>query len=137
MYAFWYLPMYVTYAIILAHVRDHVPRFYGNDRTLTCFKVVQFSQAFASRYAVIVLTLLWAVLTLFVTLCIIVCLCNYDLFRFNFLLFHFVFLFYFILVRFLLYSIIFFLLGFVIEISLHFVCRSVLYSICYFEVIVF
>ena len=27
-YAFWYLPTYATYAKILAHVRDHVRRFY-------------------------------------------------------------------------------------------------------------
>ena len=31
---FWYLPTYVTYAKILAHVRDHVRQFYGNCRTL-------------------------------------------------------------------------------------------------------
>ena len=33
-YAFWYLPTYVTYVKILAHVRDHVQRFYGNCQTL-------------------------------------------------------------------------------------------------------
>ena len=29
-YMFWYLPTCVTYAKILAHVRDDVERFYGN-----------------------------------------------------------------------------------------------------------
>ena len=33
-YAFWYFPMYVTYAKILARVRYHVQGFYGNCRTL-------------------------------------------------------------------------------------------------------
>ena len=31
---FGYLPMYVTYAKILAHVRDHVRRFYSHCQTL-------------------------------------------------------------------------------------------------------
>ena len=31
---FWYLPKYVTHTKILAHVCDHVRRFYGNCRTL-------------------------------------------------------------------------------------------------------
>ena len=30
MYAFWYLPTNVMYTKILAHVCDHVQRFYGN-----------------------------------------------------------------------------------------------------------
>ena len=34
-YAFWYLPMYVTYAKIVAHVRDYVQWFQGNCRTLS------------------------------------------------------------------------------------------------------
>ena len=33
-YAFWYLPTYVTCVKILAYVRDHVQRFYGNCQTL-------------------------------------------------------------------------------------------------------
>ena len=28
--AFWYFPMYITYAKILAHVHDHVRLFYSN-----------------------------------------------------------------------------------------------------------
>ena len=30
MYAFWYLPLNVMYTKILAHVHDHVQRFYSN-----------------------------------------------------------------------------------------------------------
>ena len=33
-YAFWYLPTYITYAKILAYIHDHVQQFYGNCRTL-------------------------------------------------------------------------------------------------------
>ena len=32
-YAFWYLPTYVTYAKILIYVRDHVQQFYDNCRS--------------------------------------------------------------------------------------------------------
>ena len=35
-YAFWYLSTYVTYAKILAHVCDHVRRFYINCQSLSC-----------------------------------------------------------------------------------------------------
>ena len=35
-YAFWYLPMYVTYAKILVHVHDHIRHFYDNYQTLPC-----------------------------------------------------------------------------------------------------
>ena len=42
-YAFWYLPTYVTHTKILARERDHVRRFYGNCRTLWMFlKQFQF-----------------------------------------------------------------------------------------------
>ena len=36
-YAFWYLPKYVTYAKILIHVRDYVRWFYGNCRSLISY----------------------------------------------------------------------------------------------------
>ena len=42
---FWYLPTYVTYAKILAHVRDQVRRFYSNCQSLkgvnVCYNFVE------------------------------------------------------------------------------------------------
>ena len=39
-YAFWYLPTYVTYTKILVYVRDHVQQFYGNSWTLLQLKQI-------------------------------------------------------------------------------------------------
>ena len=46
-YAFWYLSTYVTYAKILAHVRDHVRRFRGNCRTMKSLVPLELFYNFA------------------------------------------------------------------------------------------